>query len=137
MTDYADQSSQREKVAEEAERESVDLKKVEYMERHLGEFFQGNVSSVMPFGMFVELDNTIEGLVHVSSMTDDYYLYLEDQLAFVGRHTNKMYRLGDEVKIQVVKVNTQARQIDFELVPERKSGKVNKKKQPEPEKAYH
>jgi ribonuclease R len=137
MADYAEQSSLREKVAEEAERESVDLKKVEYMERHLGEFFIGTISSVMPFGMFVELDNTVEGLVHVSSMVDDYYLYLEEQLAFIGRHTNKTYRLGDQVKIQVVKVNTHARQIDFELVPERKHGKNNKnnknnkKKQPE------
>lgn len=135
MADYAEQSSLREKVAEEAERESVDLKKVEYMERHLGEYFEGIVSSVMSFGMFVELDNTIEGLVHVSSMADDYYMYLEDQLAFVGRHTNKTYRLGDKVKIQVVKVNTQARQIDFELIPEGKPEK-QKHKKPERENVY-
>lgn len=115
MGDYAEQSSLREKLAEEAERDSVDMKKVEYMERHLGQVFTGNISSVTSFGMFVELDNTIEGLVHVSTMADDYYLYLEDQLAFVGRHTNKMYKLGDEVKIRVVKVNSVARQIDFEL----------------------
>ncbi|MDW7675359.1 MAG: ribonuclease R [Bacillota bacterium] len=135
MADYAEQSSLREKLAEEAERESVDMKKVEYMERHLGETFEGIVSSVMPFGMFIELDNTIEGLVHVSSMADDYYTYIEEQLAFVGRHTNKTYKLGDKVRIQVVKANTVARQIDFELVVDSKKEK-NKKQKVEPENAY-
>ncbi len=114
----ADQSSIREKVAEEAERESVDMKKVEYMQRHLGEVFPGFISSVLPFGLFVELENTVEGLVHVSTLTDDYYEYLEDRLAFIGQHTNKILKIGDPVKVQVVKVNVAAREIDFELVEE-------------------
>ncbi|WP_366923836.1 ribonuclease R [Metallumcola ferriviriculae] len=118
VADAAEQSSIREKVAEEAERESVDMKKVEYMQRHLGDVFPGFVSSVLPFGLFVELENTVEGLVHVSSLTDDYYEYLEDRLAFIGQHTNKMIKIGDPVKIQVAKVNIAAREIDFELVEE-------------------
>lgn len=112
----AEQSSIRERIAEEAERESVDMKKVEYMQRHLGQVFTGIISSVTPFGMFVELDNTVEGLVHVSTLTDDYYEYVEEQLAFVGQHTNNIYKIGDEVKVEVVKVNVAAREIDFELV---------------------
>jgi len=112
----AEQSSLREKIAEEAERESVDMKKVEFMQRHLGQTFSGIISSVTPFGMFVELDNTVEGLVHVSALTDDYYQYVEEQLALIGQHTNRVFKIGDQVKIQVVKVNIGAREIDFELV---------------------
>lgn len=116
MPDYAEQSSIREKAAEDAERESVDLKKVEYMERHLGETFEGVISSVTSFGFFVELDNSVEGLVRVSSLTDDYYQFVEKQLALLGQHTNKMYKIGDRVTVQVSRVNTLERQIDFELV---------------------
>lgn len=116
MPAYAEQSSVREKAAEEAERESVDLKKVEYMERHLGDTFEGTVSSVTSFGMFVELDNTVEGLVHISTLTDDYYQFMEKQLALLGQHTRKMYKIGDRVVVQVSQVNTADRQIDFELI---------------------
>lgn len=118
MDDFAEQSSLRERLAEEAERDSLDLKKVEYMERHIGKEFEGIVSSVLPFGMFVELDNGVEGLVHVTSMIDDYYEYIEDMLTFVGQHTGTVYRLGDKVKVQVAKVNLEERNIDFELVQE-------------------
>jgi len=116
MPAYAEQSSIREKAAEEAERESVDLKKVEFMERHLGENFEGIISSVTSFGFFVELDNSVEGLVRVSSLTDDYYQFVEKQLALLGEHTKKMYKIGDRVTVQVARVNTIERQIDFELV---------------------
>ena len=92
------------------------MKKVEFMQRHLGQTFSGIISSVTPFGMFVELDNTVEGLVHVSALTDDYYQYVEEQLALIGQHTNRVFKIGDQVKIQVVKVNIGAREIDFELV---------------------
>lgn len=115
MNDYAEQSTFREKLAEDAERESVDMKKVEYMERHVGDTFSGIISGVTSFGMFVELDNTVEGLVHVSTMTDDYYEFQERMIAFVGRHTRKVYKLGDPVEIQVVRVNVEERSIDFEL----------------------
>lgn len=120
MADYAEQSSFREKIAEDAERESVDMKKVEYMERHLGEIFEGLISGVTAFGMYVELDNTVEGLVHVSTMTDDYYEFQEKTIAFLGRHTRKVYKLGDPVRVQVVRVNVEDRTIDFELAGEKK-----------------
>ncbi|MBZ4686621.1 MAG: ribonuclease [Clostridia bacterium] len=112
----SEQSSIREKVAEEAERESLDLKKVEYMERHLGEIFEGIISSVTSFGFFVELENTVEGLVHVSTLTDDFYHFDEKNLALYGEHTGKIFKIGKPVKVQVAKVNTEQRQIDFELI---------------------
>ncbi|MHB1126879.1 MAG: ribonuclease R [Bacillota bacterium] len=112
----ARQSSEREKVAEEAERESVDLKKVEYMERHLGDAFDGVVSGVLHFGMFVRLENSVEGLVHVSTLTDDYYRYDEKNFRLEGEHTRKAYRIGDRIRIQVIRVSVEARQIDFELI---------------------
>ncbi|NLC76884.1 MAG: ribonuclease R [Clostridia bacterium] len=115
---WAEQSSIREKAAEEAERESVALKMVEYMERHLGDVFTGTISGVTSFGLFVELENGVEGLVHISTLTDDYYIYQEKQLALLGQHTRKMYRLGDRVTVLVVRVNTEERQIDFEVVDE-------------------
>jgi ribonuclease R len=112
----AEQSSIREKVAEEAERESVDLKKTEYMERHLGEEFEGVISSVTSFGFFVELENTVEGLVHVSTLSDDFYHFDDKNLALIGENTGKIYKIGNEIKVQVVKVNTEEREIDFEIV---------------------
>lgn len=113
---YSLRSSEREKVAEEAEREALDLKKAQYMERHLGEEFDGVISGVTAFGIFVELDNTVEGLVHVSTMTDDYYQYLEKQMALWGNHTRKQYRLGDRVRVKLVRVDPLQGQVDFELV---------------------
>ncbi len=113
--------SERERVAEEAERESQDMKRVQYMERHVGQKFIGIISSVLAFGFFVELENTIEGLVHVSTLTDDYYHYLPEQLALAGEHTGKVYRIGQKVEVLVTKVNTEVRQIDFELLKAEKT----------------
>jgi len=118
MNDYAEQSSFREKIAEDAERESLDMKKAEFMERHVGDTFDGIISGVTSFGMFVELDNTVEGLIHVSTMTDDYYEFQEKTMAFMGRHTRKVYKLGDPGKIVVTRVNAEERIIDFELAEE-------------------
>jgi ribonuclease R len=116
MDEYAEQSSMRERVAEEAERESVDLKKVEYMQDFVGQVFEGTISGVTSFGFFVELPNTVEGLVHVSTLTDDYYQYVEKQLMLIGDFTKKIYRIGDPVKVVLVKVNVEERLIDFEVV---------------------
>lgn len=116
MPVWAEHSSIREKAAEEAERESVELKMAEYMEGHLGELFDGTISGVTSFGLFVELENGVEGLVHVSTMADDYYSFQEKQMALLGEHTRKISRLGDPVRIVVTKVNVEDRQIDFELV---------------------
>jgi ribonuclease R len=112
----ADESSVRERATEEAERESVEMKKVEYMLQHVGENFTGTVSGVTNFGMFVELENLVEGLVHVASMDDDYYIYVESPPSLIGERTKRRFRIGDPVEVELVKVNVDQRQIDFELI---------------------
>ncbi|NLZ49038.1 MAG: ribonuclease R [Clostridiales bacterium] len=109
------QSSEMERIAQDAEREVDDLKKAEYMLDRIGEEFEGIISSVTSFGFFVELPNTIEGLVHISNLHDDYYFYDEKHLCLIGERTKKMYRLGDEVKVKVSKVDIDNREIHFEL----------------------
>jgi len=116
MVEYAEQSSLQERIAEDAERESVELKKVEYMKQFEGQVFEGIISSVTSFGLFVELDNSAEGLVHVSTMTDDFYHYIEKNLTLVGENTKKTYQLGQNVKVLITRVNVEERQIDLELV---------------------
>lgn len=116
MPVYAEQSSARELVAEEAERETVDLKKVEYIRQFLGEVFDGIVVSVTNFGMFVALANGIEGLVHVSTLTDDYYLFNERNYTLTGEHTRRIFRIGDKIRVQLARASVEDRQIDFELV---------------------
>lgn len=101
--------------AEEAERELTDIKKAQYMQQFLGEHFAGRISSVQPFGFFVQLDNTVEGLVHIASITDDYYEFSELNYTLVGRHGGRKFAIGDEVRVQVVKVNVEEAKIDFEL----------------------
>lgn len=110
--------SERERKAEEAERECEDLKKVEYMKEHEGEEFEGIISGVTSFGMFVELDNTIEGLVRMSSMEDDYYIFNEKQYCLVGERSRKVYRIGDVVKVKLAKADMAIKKIDFVLVDE-------------------
>jgi len=118
LPDVAEHCSERERVAEEAERETVDMKKVEYMKRHVGDVFDGLISGVTNFGLFVQLPNTVEGLVHVSTITDDYYHFHDEQYALVGERTGQRFRIGDGVTVQVMKVNVAERQVDFELVEE-------------------
>ena len=108
--------SEMELRAEEAERETVDLKKAEFMEGRLGEVFDGVISGVAPYGLYVALENTVEGLVHVSTMTDDYYVYREEAHSLVGERTRKTYRIGDPVRVQVWRVSVEDRSIDFGLV---------------------
>lgn len=114
----AEHSSERERAAAEAERATVELKKCEYMAEHIGEEFDGIVSSVTSFGMFVELPNGVEGLVHISSLVDDYYDYYEERYALVGSHTGHQYRLGDQVRIEVLQVNLEDVSIDFIMAGE-------------------
>lgn len=111
----AEQASLRERVAEEAERESVELKKVEYMQNFIGQDFMAIISSVTSFGFFVELPNTVEGLVHISTLTDDYYHYVEKRLMLIGDYTGQTYRIGDSVKVTLMAVNVAERLLDFEL----------------------
>jgi len=109
-------SSERERIADEAERETVELKMVEYMEDRIGEEFNGVISSTTSFGFFVELENTVEGLVHVSSLDDDYYIFDERTLTLRGERTKREFKIGDKVRVKVVKVDKLERQIDFALV---------------------
>ena len=122
MPEIAEQSSNRERVAEEAERETVDLKKVEYMQQFIGQTFPGIVSGVTNFGFFVEIDFGLEGLVHVSNLTDDYYHYDETKMALKGEHTGQVYKIGQEVQISVARANVELRQVDFELVKSNEKG---------------
>ena len=117
LVDYAArQSTETENIATEAEREVDDLKKAEYMLDRLGEEFEGIVSSVTSFGMFVELPNTIEGLIHITALDDDYYVYDENHLCLMGERTKKVYRLGDFVKVRCSKVDIPNREIYFDMV---------------------
>ncbi len=114
----AEHSSLRERAAAEAERATVELKKCEYMAEHIGEEFDGVISGVTSFGMFVELENGVEGLVHISSLMDDYYDFYEERYALVGTHTKNQYRLGDKVRIEVLQVNIADVSIDFIMAGE-------------------
>ncbi|MBJ6360816.1 ribonuclease R [Paenibacillus sp. GCM10012307] len=116
MPDIAQHSSERERVAVDAERDTEQLKKCEFMVDKVGEEFEGIISSVTSFGIFVELDNTVEGLIRLSDLHDDYYHFHELHMALVGERTSKVYRIGDEVKIRVSRVNMNEHTIDFELV---------------------
>ena len=116
LAEVAKNSSDRERLAEEAERETIKLKKVEYMEEHLGEEFEGVISSVTKWGIYVELPNTIEGLIHVTNMRDDHYNYIEQNYEMVGERTGKTYKLGETVQVRVIGTDYLQRTIDFELV---------------------
>jgi ribonuclease R len=111
----AEVSTERERGAEEAERESVDRKKIEFMADRVGEDFSGLISGVASFGFFVELENTVEGLCRISSLLDDYYHYHESQYALIGQRTGRVLRLGDPVKVRVMRVDPDQGQMDFVL----------------------
>ncbi|MGE5398651.1 MAG: ribonuclease R, partial [Chitinophagales bacterium] len=109
-----EQCTVREMGAEEAERDSVRLKMAEYMKDYVGEIFDGVISSITAFGFFVELENLVEGLVHISALADDYYYFDDRQLILIGKHTRKIYRIGDPVRVQLIKVNVDEGKLDFE-----------------------
>ncbi|BCZ44848.1 ribonuclease R [Clostridium gelidum] len=116
----AKQSSEMERKAQDAEREVDDLKKAEYMEDKIGEEFEGVISSVTTFGLFVELPNTIEGLVHITDLDDDYYIFNEANLSLMGERTKKIYKLGAKVKVECVNVDIANREIFFKITQEPK-----------------
>ncbi len=116
LFEVANHSSKTERRAEEAEREVEKLKKVEYMMEHIGETFEGVISGVTSWGMYVELPNTIEGMIRVSEMNDDYYIYDEERYQMIGEHTKKIYKLGQMVTVEVVNADKILRTIDFALV---------------------
>lgn len=116
IPELAEQSSFREREAIQIEREVNDMKMAEYMEGHIGEEFEGIISSITQFGFFVELPNTIDGLVHITDLTDDYYHYDEKNIMLVGERTGKTFKLSNKVKVKVIGANKKERIIDFELV---------------------
>ncbi|WP_010676546.1 ribonuclease R [Bacillus timonensis] len=130
LPEIAEHSSNMERRAVEAERETDSMKKAEYMIDKIGEEYDGIISSVTNFGMFVELPNTIEGLVHVSYLTDDYYHYDERSYAMIGERTGNVFRIGDEITVRVINVNKDERSIDFEVVGMKGSRRKFSKEQP-------
>jgi ribonuclease R len=107
-------SSDRERVAQAAERDSIDLKKVRFMEQHVGSTFDGTISDVRPFGFFVLLDDHyVEGLVHVSTLDDDYYGFLEERFLLKGERTGRRFTLGQRLRVQVASVDLEKRRVDF------------------------
>lgn len=128
MPEIARHSSEAERTSVSAERDVDDLKKAEYMVDKIGEEYTGIVSSVTNFGMFVELENTVEGLVHVSYLTDDYYHFDERSYALIGERTGNLYRIGQEVKVKVIKVDMDEHVVDFDMVTPAVPGPTNKKR---------
>ena len=117
LPDVARCTSERERRAEEAERELIQWKKVRFMEDKVGDEFTGHITGVTAFGLFVELtEQFVEGLVHISSMADDYYRFVETQYLLKGENSGKIYRLGDAVRVQLVRVDKEHRQLDLGLV---------------------
>lgn len=116
LDEVARQSSVCERRADEAERESDKLKKAEYMSYHLGEEFEGIISGVTGWGLYVELPNTVEGLVHVNTLRDDYYVFDQESYELRGEMTKKVYKLGDKVRVRVAEADKMLKTVDFELV---------------------
>ena len=116
LDEIAKHTSDMERRSVDAERETDDLKKAEFMLDKVGEEFEGVISSVTNFGLFVELPNTIEGLVHISFLSDDYYHYVEEHMALIGERTGNVFRIGDQITVRVQNVNLDERAIDFEVV---------------------
>lgn len=117
MSEVCDRASERERVAQQAERDSIEMKKIEYMHRHLGDDFEGTIAGVTAFGFFVLLDRVfVEGLVHVSTLGDDYYAFLPEAYALVGERNGRRFRIGDRVRVRVARADKEERQIDFLLL---------------------
>ena len=118
-------SSEMERRAIDAERDTDAMKKAEYMADHVGEEFDAVVSSVTKFGMFIALPNTVEGLIHISELQGDFYVFLEKQLALVGRRTKRTFRIGQPVRVKLTNVNVEQKEIDFSLLDADKAPQTN------------
>ena len=112
---YAESSSEREKIAQKAERDSIDLKKAEYMQDKIGEKYEGIISGVTNFGVFVQLENTVEGLIRFENLGNEYFEYDDMHKILIGEQTKKVYKMGDKVKIQVIEANKTLRRIGFAI----------------------
>ena len=116
--DDARQSTEREKVATQVERDSIDIKKAEYMEGKIGEEYEGIISGVTQFGVFVELENTVEGLIRFENLGDEYFEYDPDRKTLIGERTKVVFKIGDSIKIRVIEANKQEKRISFERIVE-------------------
>lgn len=123
VVDAALQASECEDKATFAQRDVIDMKKAEYMQNFVGQYFDGIISSVTNFGFFVKLDNTVEGLVHVTSLSDDHYTYVPMMMCLQGREKQKRYTLGDKVRVKVIGANKEEGTVDFKVVVPRKKRK--------------
>ncbi len=121
MKEWGEHCSLQERRAEEAERNLLDCKKIRYMKAFVGEVFSARIVNVQSFGFFVRLENTVEGLVHISTLQDDYYHYEEKSLTLLGSHTGKTFHIGDRVEVVLVRADTDALQMDFELYRNQKN----------------
>ncbi len=122
LVTIAEHSSEREVASQEAERDVADMKMAEYMENHIGEIYEAIIDSVTSYGFYVELDNLVEGLVHVNNLKGDYYEYVPDLLSLIGKSTKKTYRIGDKVTVRCINANKETALIDFEIVEEKQDG---------------
>lgn len=123
LVDIAEHSSEKEVASVNAERDVTDMKMAEYMESHIGEVFEGVISTVTNFGFFVELPNLVEGLVHINTLKGDFYNYVSESLALIGSNTKKTYRLGDSITIRVVAASKETALIDFEICEDNNGNK--------------
>ncbi|MBC7964161.1 MAG: RNB domain-containing ribonuclease, partial [Steroidobacteraceae bacterium] len=116
LAEVAEHTSKRERVAMEAERDVVEMKKLQYMQQHLGEEFNGYIAGVTGFGFFVELDELfVEGLVHISTLADDLYNFVEKQHSLIGQRSRRVFRIGDQARVKVASVSPATRRIEFVL----------------------
>lgn len=127
LPDVAMRSSMMERKADEAEREVDKMKKAEYMSQYIGHTFEGVISGMNTWGMYVELPNTVEGMIHVTSLHDDYYFYDEERYVMVGERTNKTYKLGEKIEVKVTGVDKLLKTIDFEIASEEGEAGLEKK----------
>ncbi|MBQ3450800.1 MAG: S1 RNA-binding domain-containing protein, partial [Selenomonadaceae bacterium] len=116
LEEISRQSSERERRAIDIEREALDLKAVEFMQRFVGQNFDGVIDSVTNFGFFVELENGVDGLVRVAELGDDYYTFVEREFALIGNRTGKSFHIGDNVRVKLSAASTKLRQLSFELI---------------------
>ena len=126
LFDIATHSSKKEQDAIDCERDVDKMKKAEYMEHHIGEQYEGIISGVCDFGFFVELPNTVEGLVRIDSLSSDYYTYNKELNAILGKSKGKVYMFGDKVKVEVLSANKDTSQIDFKLIGDYRNGQKEK-----------
>ena len=113
---YAEESSEREKIAQKVERESEDIKKAEFMEDKIGNIYDGIIGSVTSFGVFVELENTVEGLIRFENLGDDYYIYDDELKTLIGEHTKQVFKIGDKIKVKVIEASKELRRVWLERI---------------------